>query len=70
MFLSAKNADVANMSPVVAEYFEAVSRAASDRGRRTRRQEILFNLISHTDANLNPADQTVVTPELLAAGNA
>lgn len=70
ILLSAKNADVANMSPVVAEYFEAVSRASSDRGRRIRREDILFNLISHIDANLDPADQTMVTPELLAAGNA
>lgn len=70
ILLSAKSADVEAISPAAAEYFEAVSRAASDRGRRVRREEILFHLISHIDANLDIADQTVVTPALLAAGNA
>ncbi len=69
ILLSAKSGDLATMSPVYAEYFEAVSRAASDRGRRIRREEILFNLISRTDANIDPADDVVVTPEMLSVNN-
>jgi hypothetical protein len=32
-----------------AEYADAVSRAASDRGRRVRRQEIIFRIMAHLD---------------------
>lgn len=67
--LSVKNTDVALMPPVVSEYFEAVARAASDRSRRALREEILFNLISRVDANVNPVGEVVVTPEVLSAAN-
>lgn len=67
--LNVKNTDVNQMSPIEAEYFEAVSRAASDRGRRVRREEILFNLISRLDANLSLSSEEDVTPEILASGN-
>jgi len=36
-----------------AEYFEAVTRAASDKGRRTAREEILFDLIVEEDTGAN-----------------
>ena len=57
------------MSQAEAEYFEAVSRAASDRGRRVQRENILFHMISNLDANLDPANQFIVTPEMLVNGN-
>jgi hypothetical protein len=63
-----KSGEIAIMSPPEAEYFEAVSRAASDRGRRARREEILLHLISHVDANL-AIGAPAVTQEMLVAGN-
>jgi hypothetical protein len=47
---AARSGDVANKPAYFAEYTDAVSRAASDRGRRARREEILFGLIQEHDA--------------------
>ena len=47
VLIAARNFDVANPNPdsVVQEYYDAVSRAASDRNRRFRREEILWDII-------------------------
>lgn len=47
---AARAGDVADKPAYFAEYADAVSRAASDRGRRARREEILFTLIQEHDA--------------------
>jgi hypothetical protein len=47
---AARAGDVENKPAYFAEYADAVSRAASDRGRRARREEILFALIQEHDA--------------------
>lgn len=57
---SARTGDVADKAGVYAEYLDAVSRAASDRGRRARREEILFDII----ARLEQVDKSV--PPLLS----
>jgi hypothetical protein len=46
---SARTGDVANKPAQYAAYFEAVSRAASDRGRRAVREDILFELIQQVE---------------------
>ena len=47
---AARAGDVADKPGYFAAYFEAVSRAASDRGRRSVREDILFELVRDTDA--------------------
>jgi hypothetical protein len=46
---AARSGDVAGRPENFAAYFEAVSRAASDRSRRLTREDILFDVISRTD---------------------
>ncbi len=36
-------------NPVVAEYFESVSRAASDKSRRDRREKILWGIVASVE---------------------
>ncbi len=69
LLLTAKHGEVAQMDAPVAEYFEAVSRAASDRSRRARREDILFDWISRVDAKVAPTQDTEVTPEMLTSAN-
>jgi hypothetical protein len=47
---SARAGQFADRPEYFGQYFEAVSRAASDRGRRTVREDILFNVISEAEA--------------------
>ena len=42
----ARNQEFDAAQPEIEEYADAVSRAASDRGRRARREEILWRLIA------------------------
>lgn len=42
---AARNGDVEGHAPYYRDYFEAVSRAASDKARRQMREEILFHII-------------------------
>jgi hypothetical protein len=41
--------DLPNPNPKVRDYYDAVSRAASDKGRRVRREEILAELVSEIE---------------------
>jgi hypothetical protein len=66
---ASRSADTAQTNASTSDYFEAVSRAASDRGRRGRREDILFNWISRSDAGIGPNDDVVVSLEMMAANN-
>lgn len=46
---SARSGDLEGKPPSFQEYADAVTRAASDRGRRARRQEILYELITRVE---------------------
>jgi hypothetical protein len=46
---SARTGNFEGKPAIVAEYSDAVSRAASDRGRRARRQEIIYSLIAEAE---------------------
>ena len=49
LFESARSGATGGKPDYFAEYTDAVSRAASDRGRRARRQEIVLELITQAD---------------------
>jgi hypothetical protein len=46
---AARSGQIENTSPHVADYTDAVARAASDKGRRERRQQILLHIIERCE---------------------
>lgn len=65
---SAKNNEVSNMTSQAAAYFEAVSRAASDRSRRATRHDLLVALIDEVEGSPpgTPPQHRLAPPVILA----